>query len=492
MPNTESSGKRKLAPGGGTSSRSNSSQHEGQSSSNRLTQFGQSSNSRLNQLSASIAVNDGDILHEKEGSENHSDSDTSSSSSDDNNDSDESDNDDDDNDNDNDNDNDKNEADNKDNEEDKAEDEADDIILQKLLDAIKKNTLPISEVEKIFKSGSTSQNICLNLHNLIIAAAGQLVFRGSTKDLNAVYMAMYNEYLLTFNAVPKMSKWIDKFFQLLPTDFNRDWPDYFKEYVEKNVVKGGTTEERCKKIGSALWSKFKTLKNIINNKLNKRYVAPEELKSGQNTSAMFDAAREAHWTEDILDEKLKQSDRNKKRYQSVLVDNDEQDTKKRRYRKESEATYDDNWFPQYWLAWAMFGLPGELETLTSLSSGGRLRSKDPLVRVAKRKEERRIQRELDKIRGGGRNINKSTTSNTGSTPKKYEFIVKKEEHPVSIEGIQNDILLLSEREFKLLEQIDVTIKIDRKELLQEQLDIIKSQKKEKKDALKDLLTTSKE
>ena len=97
-----------------------------------------------------------------------------------------------------------------------------------------------------------------------------------------------------------MSLWKDNFFQLLPAEHNRGWPDSFKKYVGNTVMAG---DNKDPKTGRSLWAKYVSVKGMINSKLNKRFVAPGDLKSGQNVSGMFDATRKAHWEEDIANQK---------------------------------------------------------------------------------------------------------------------------------------------------------------------------------------------
>ena len=121
--------------------------------------------------------------------------------------------------------------------------------LRNMLDSIERTGEPsIPEIEKLFTHGN-EKIIINNLHNLILACAGATVSRASTTTKDELGKDIKTEYLYIYHGATKMSMWKEKFFVLLPREFNNDWPPKFKDYVETTIIKNNDTEINHAKVG---------------------------------------------------------------------------------------------------------------------------------------------------------------------------------------------------------------------------------------------------
>jgi hypothetical protein len=204
--------------------------------------------------------------------------------------------------------------------------------------------------------------------------------------------------------------------------------------------------------------------------LNKRYVDPSQLKSGRNESGLFDTIRRCYWDEEIKQDKIAKAQRNKNDHDARKKD----ETPAKR-RTVAPKTYDfkDTWFPSYWLAFIMFGKPGKMQCLNSLSSGGLAKSSTDILleRMANkhRKREERAQQKLS-----------AETPATGTPGKSrtfiHQYIVSKAEPKVTEESIDDEIFALNESILDLMGKIANDRDEARRLLLQEQLDLLQKRK----------------
>jgi hypothetical protein len=308
-----------------------------------------------------------------------------------------------------------------------------------------------------------------------------LVTAGAPTKDPALHTRIYNEFVNLYQAAPGLSVWRDNFFQLLPAPYEKNkWPDSFVQLVLEETKDNNKDGKK----GAKFWDLYKKTKADFNNRLNKRYVSADSLKSGQNESGMFDAARCSHWEEDVAVKKMKKSTGNADRYEKKKEEQ-EKATESKKARTEKDTRFSDHGFPYYWLAFVMYGLPAKLEglPLRPFCSGGQgLSSMDRIKMRALSKLERRDGREHATSHS---NTTASTLSdeNPKGVTVTHKHVIEKAVPVQSIMSLQNELLNLGEREYILMDRLDAVSAPVRREIIQEQLDIVREQKAAKKEEI---------
>jgi hypothetical protein len=189
-----------------------------------------------------------------------------------------------------------------------------------------------------------------------------------------------------------------------------------------------------------MWRSFKAVKKTVNNSLNKRYINPADLASGRNESGLFDTIRQCYWDEEEKPEKLAVRERNKTYHEAKGQDVDDaaaetEEAKKSRPRATKTYEFESSWFPTVWLAFVMFGKPGKMKVLNSMSSGGTAISTTQRVldRLATKRE--KAEQKIKTEKSDSQNAVSSEKSRTFT----HNYVISKAETVETQQTVENAV-----------------------------------------------------
>jgi hypothetical protein len=339
------------------------------------------------------------------------------------------------------------------------------------LESIPTNSSSKPEVTKLMEDAD-DKTVNVNFYNLIVAAAGDTITRGDEVRTEVLHTKIHDEFFNILSIAPnKKSLWRDKLFVMLE---NNTWPESFTEYV--SAIKKECNDD-ISKIGARFWRSFKAVKKAVNNSFNKRYINPEDLASGRNESGLFDTIRRCYWDEEEKPQKLAVRNRNKAYAEAKAQDTDntatEQPEESKKSRPRSEKTYDfePSWFPPMWLAFVMFGKPGKMRVLNSLSSGGTAVSTtqrviDRLVTKREKTEEKYKTEKTEKL----------AMSSEKSRTFTHNYVISKAAQVETPQTVEDEIFDTNTKILDLYETMEKTTNQARLEILNQQLYLLNARK----------------